>query len=122
MTFAPFVITKKQMLLFAALMLVMFTVAVTESHAGVGGDEFELVWETVKDWTQGTLGRVIAGAMVLVGIIGGIARQSLMSFAVGIGGGIGLYNAPEIIERIVGATLEHAEVLETTIKLGNGLI
>lgn len=122
MTFIPFVITKKQMVLFAALMLVMFTVAVTESHAGVGGDEFELVWETVKDWTQGTLGRVIAGAMVLVGIIGGIARQSLMSFAVGIGGGIGLYNAPEIIERIVGATLEHAEVLETTIKLGNGLI
>ena len=57
------------------------------SFAGTGGDAFTDVWDTLKDWTQGTLGRIVAGAMVLVGIVGGIARQSLMAFALGIGGG-----------------------------------
>ena len=67
------------------------------SFAGTGGDEFSDVWTTIKDWTQGTLGRV--------GIISGVARQSLMAFAIGIGGGIGLYNAPTIIESILTATV-----------------
>jgi len=65
------------------------------SFAGTGGDEFSDVWTTIKDWTQGTL----------VGIISGVARQSLMAFAIGIGGGIGLYNAPTIIESILTATV-----------------
>lgn len=117
-----FNISTKQTLFFALLLLVMFTLAMSDSHAGVGGDEFEDVWMTVKDWTQGTLGRVIAGAMILVGIIGGIARQSLMSFALGIGGGIGLYNAPDIIERIVGATIAQVPVVESVARLSNGLI
>ncbi|WP_052238978.1 TraA family conjugative transfer protein [Escherichia coli] len=46
------------------------------SFAGTGGDAFTDVWDTLKDWTQGTLGRIVAGAMVLVGIVGGIARQA----------------------------------------------
>lgn len=28
-------------------------------YAGDGGQEFEDVWTTLKDWTQGTLGRII---------------------------------------------------------------
>ncbi|MBF4307191.1 TraA family conjugative transfer protein, partial [Vibrio anguillarum] len=68
------------------------------SFAGTGGDAFTDVWDTLKDWTQGTLGRIVAGAMVLVGIVGGIARQSLMAFALGIGGGMGLYNTPTVVE------------------------
>ena len=40
--------------------------------AGTGGDEFSDVWETLKEWIQGTLGRVIAGSMILVGIVAGI--------------------------------------------------
>jgi len=57
---------------------------------------------------QGTLGRVVAGAMVLVGIVGGVVRQSIMAFATGIGGGVGLYNTPKIIESIMSATLPAA--------------
>lgn len=113
----------KQILFFIALMAVMFLVAANTSHAGAGGLEFEEIWETLKDWTQGTLGRIIAGAMILIGIIGGIARQSLIAFALGIGGGIGLYNAPSIIESILSASLEHAAPITTTIhQLGNGLL
>lgn len=43
--------------------------------------------------------------MVLVGIIGGIARQSLMAFATGIAGALGLNYAPDIIDAVMSATI-----------------
>ncbi|EBD3296964.1 conjugal transfer protein TraA, partial [Salmonella enterica] len=53
---------------------------------------------------------------------GGIARQSLMAFAMGIGGGMGLYNSPTVVESIMSATLEHAEkVIPAVVQLSNGL-
>jgi len=75
------------------------------AHAGGGGAAFTDVWDTIVEWTQGTLGRIIAGGMVIVGIVAGIARQSLMAFALGIGGGMGLYNTPTVIESILTSTL-----------------
>jgi len=75
------------------------------AHAGANATEFDDVWQTLKDWTQGTLGRVIAGTTVLVGLFMGVARQSIMSFAIGLGSGIGLYNAPTVIENILTAAL-----------------
>src|SRR4051812_44892034 len=89
---------------FFALTLVLFFM-VDPAWAGTGGNAFDEVWTTLKDWMQGTLGRVISGGMILVGIVGGIARQSLMSFAVGVGGGMGLYATPRIVETIMSATL-----------------
>ncbi len=60
--------------------------------------------------------------MILVGIVGGIARQSLMAFAMGIGGGVGLYNSPTVVESIMTATLETADkVAPVAIQLSNGL-
>ena len=105
-----------------ALLLVLMAFIISSAHAGAGGTEFEDVWLTVKDWTQGTLGRVVAGAMILVGIIGGIARQSLMGFALGIGGGVGLYNSPTIVESIMSATLSNAAAITAAAQhIGNGL-
>nr|WP_218139502.1 TraA family conjugative transfer protein [Thorsellia anophelis] len=87
-------------------LLALFSVLFIEpAFAGSGGDAFSDVWDTLKEWTQGTLGRIVAGAMVLVGIVGGIARQSLMAFALGIGGGMGLYNTPTVVESVMSATL-----------------
>lgn len=83
----------------AALMLPVLAMA------GTGGTEFEQIWGTLQDWIEGTLGRIIAAAIVVVGIVAGIVRQSLIAFAIGIGGGMGLYNTPAIIEEIMGATL-----------------
>lgn len=62
--------------LFLGLMVVVFLLMPDQAHAGTGGGAFDDVWETLKDWTQGTLGRIVAGAMILVGVVGGIARQS----------------------------------------------
>jgi conjugal transfer pilus assembly protein TraA len=59
----------------------------------------------LENWCTGSMGKVVALGMMLVGLIGGIARQSLMSFAVGIGGGLGLANAPTIVGNVLTATL-----------------
>ncbi|WP_445013883.1 TraA family conjugative transfer protein [Vibrio cholerae] len=109
--------------LFLGLMVVAFLLLVPDqAHAGTGGTAFDDVWVTLKDWTQGTLGRIVAGAMILVGVVGGIARQSLMAFAMGIGGGMGLYNSPTVVESIMSATLEHAEkAIPAVVQLSNGL-
>lgn len=89
-----------------AMLVLGVLCAVQLAVAGTGGDSFDSIWVTLTDWMQGTLGRVVAGAMVLVGIVGGIVRQSIMSFATGVGGGVGLYNTPTIIESIMTATIQ----------------
>ena len=73
--------------------------------AGSGGTEFDAVWTLVIEWTQGSLGRVIAGSMILVGLVAGIANQSIMAFALGLGGGVGLYYCTDIISGVVGSAL-----------------
>ena len=77
----------------------------THGDGGDHADDFADIWNTLVDWTQGTLGRVIALAMVVVGIVRGIANQSIMAFAMGVGAGVGLYNADNIIDIIMGASV-----------------
>lgn len=102
-------------------LMVMSVVAPESALAGTGGGEFDDVWDTLTDWIQGTLGKIAAGAMILVGIISGVARQSLMAFAVGIGGGVGLYNTPDIIDNVMTATLAHLPASQTVVTVANGL-
>lgn len=113
----------KSFSMLAVMALVAVSVVAPESAlAGTGGTEFDTVWTTLTDWMEGTLGKIAAGAMILVGIIAGVARQSLMAFAVGIGGGVGLYNAPTIIDNVMTATLENAPAAtQAVITLSNGL-
>lgn len=99
-------LTEKLWMVAAGAVVVLIALALPELvHAGVGGTELDEVYDTLTDWTQGTLGRIITLLMVIIGVAAGIVRQSLMVFAVGLGAGIGLYNAPVIVESIVGATL-----------------
>lgn len=87
----------------------------------VGGEEFNDVWDTLVKWTQGTLGRIIAIAMVLVGVVAGVVRSSIMGFVVGVAAGMGLYNAPTVIESIMGATYAAADKAVYIAQLTNGL-
>src|SRR5690625_109573 len=113
--------TKRNLVLFS-LLATCLLMATSIAYAGGGGMEVEDVWMEIKDWSQGTLGRIIAGAMILVGLVGGIVRQSLIALAIGIGGGLGVYNAPEIIESIVGATLAQAPAATESLQFANGLL
>ncbi len=95
--------------------LIALAACAPDVYAGDGGQEFDDVWQTLKDWTQGTLGKIISIALVLVGIVFGVARQSLIAFAICIAGAMGLYNAPTIIEALltksVGAASDMVQVL-----------
>ena len=89
---------KRVLGLLAATAVVAVAVAVVmtpdNAYAGTNAAEFDEIWATVKGWAQGQLGRVICGAMMVVGLVQGISRQSLMTFATGMGGGLGVGNNP----------------------------
>ena len=73
--------------------------------AGTGGTEFQSTYDMLISWMTGLLGRIIAIAFIIVGLIAGVARQSIMSFAIGIAAGLGIFMAPDIIDAVVSATL-----------------
>ena len=107
------------LIIFAAILVLLSDSVV----AGAGGAEFDDVWTQVKDWTQGTLGRIAAGGMILVGTIMGIARQSLMPLATGVGSAMGLYNSPTVVESIMSATLPMTvHTADAAFVLQNGLL
>ena len=107
--------------------LVMFAAAMAavmagDALAGTGTGTFDQVYQTVTDWTQGTLGRIITLAMIVVGIVAGIGRQSLLAFATGLGAGVGMYNAPDIVDSILQATVPAADkAAPIVMQLSNGL-
>lgn len=94
----------------------LFGLVAGAAQAGVAADQsdaFYSIYETIELWLTGALGRTIALGLILIGIAGGMARQSLMAFAVGIGGGLGMFYAPSIIEGVMGATLPAVEMATT---------
>lgn len=94
---------------FMVLSLFMFGMAVLVApdlvQAASTSGPLSDVYTSLTEWSQGNVGKTISLGMILVGIVAGIARQSLMSFATGIGGGLGLYNASTIIDTVFNATL-----------------
>lgn len=94
--------TATDVLMAATLILGM----VASSWAGSGGEEFSSVYDTLVDWSQGTLGRIISITMILVGMGMAVVRMTLVATVVAIAGGLILYNAPSVIESIqTAATL-----------------
>ncbi|MFE8032864.1 TraA family conjugative transfer protein [Thiohalocapsa marina] len=90
----------------AALSLVGLALLAPEPVlAGTGGTEFQATYDMLIGWMTGLLGRIIAIAFIIVGLIAGVARQSIMSFAIGIAAGLGIFMAPDIIDAVVSATL-----------------
>jgi len=113
---------KMAMFAFALMATAVFVVTPDTAFAGTGGASFEPVWNDLKEWMQGTLGRIIAAAIVVVGIIAGVARQSLMAFAIGLFGGFGLYYTPDVLENIVTATISHVDKADAVIMMiSNGM-
>jgi conjugal transfer pilus assembly protein TraA len=73
--------------------------------AGTGGAEFQEIYSTLTDWTQGYLGKAIAAGLFLTGMAIGIVRQSLMSIVMGIAGGMAVNYTPSIIDSVVTALI-----------------
>ena len=97
-------------------------VVAPDAFAGSGGAAFDDVWIWITDNIQGTLGRIIIGLMITVGIAAGVANQSLISFVIGVGGGIGLYNTPTVLETLISGTVVHVDKAASVAPmLANGL-
>ncbi|MEC3886297.1 TraA family conjugative transfer protein [Xanthomonas campestris] len=52
--------------------------------AATGGAEFQDLYDLVLGWTEGVLGKTIAVSAFLIGMIMGVAKQSIWAFAIGI--------------------------------------
>ncbi len=73
--------------------------------SGDGADDFKDVYTRITAWTTGVMGKTISVGMVLIGIIMGMVRQSLVAFVIGIGAALGLNYTPTLIDNVFAATL-----------------
>ena len=95
-------------LLFACAVATVVALPLVSAHAGTGGTEFDTFYDTIVDWAQGSLCKALALSMFLVGIGMGVVRGSVIAAVPAIGGALGLFIAPTIIDAIVTATLSPA--------------
>jgi conjugal transfer pilus assembly protein TraA len=75
------------------------------SVAGTGGTEFNSAYTTITSWLQGDLGRLIAAALLVVGLVAGVVRQSIMAAVPAIACGLVATVAPTIIGAVVTAVI-----------------
>lgn len=74
-------------------------------HAGTGGTEFTATYQEIVGWLQGDLGRLIASSLLLVGLVMGVVRQSIMAAVPAIACGLVATVAPTIIGAVVTAVI-----------------
>lgn len=72
---------------------------------GTGGTEFASAYTTITNWLQGDLGRLIAASLLVVGLVMGVVRQSIMAAVPAIACGLVATVAPTIISAVVTATI-----------------
>lgn len=63
------------------------------------------MFTSLSYYTQTSVGKIITLLIIVAGLAAGIMRQSLWSFVIGVGGGLGLYNAPTIVGTLFPAML-----------------
>ncbi len=91
--------------IFSILMVALVGIAMASSTStSTIGDPMANTYSDLHAWAQGSVGKTVTLACILVGVVIGVARQSLMAFAVGIFMGLGIYNSPGIIDTIFSAT------------------
>ena len=67
-----------------------------------GSSDFAEIYGRLVGWIKGDLGRTLSIAFVLIGLAYGMARNSLIGFATGVGAAVGLQVTPTIINSIFG--------------------
>ena len=93
------------MALLAALVilgLLMPDVYAADSLPVTGKNDFAEIYGRLVGWIKGDLGRTLSISFVLIGLAYGMARNSLIGFATGVGAAVGLQVTPTIINSIFG--------------------
>lgn len=70
------------------------------ASAGTGGTEFDTMYTMVVDWTEGTLGKLLAVTAFLIGMGMGVIKQSILAVVLGIAFALTLAYAPAIIDAV----------------------
>lgn len=81
-------------------MLIVVSGTVVAGTTGGDGSEFQEMYDLVRGWLTGTLGKLFAVGAFGVGMGVGIVKQSLMAIAIGLGFALALAYAPAIIEKV----------------------
>ena len=81
---------KKKMAGIFSLAVIAVVLVALPVYAASSSGPLADVYTTLTDWAQRTVGQTISLGIILVGIVAGIANQSLIAFAVGTGRGLGL--------------------------------
>jgi conjugal transfer pilus assembly protein TraA len=84
----------------SALPLIAMAMLSTAAVAGTGGVEFDAMYDMIRGWTEGTLGKLLAVAAFLIGMGMGIVKQSIIAIVLGIGFALALAYAPGIIDAV----------------------
>ena len=96
-------------LAFILLLLALSVVFVDTASAGVGGAEFDDIYDKLVGWAQGTPGRIVMFLGFVVAAVSAVVAQSIAGFVVGLGIGLGVYYANSLVEGVVTATLPLAD-------------
>lgn len=89
-----------QKLQVAALLLVAASIPM-QAYAGAGGTEFTQVYDQLTGWSNGTLGKVLGIAALLVGLGVGVIKQSVIAAVVGIAVALTAGFGPGVIDGVI---------------------
>jgi conjugal transfer pilus assembly protein TraA len=91
-------------LLLTAILFFFSQSAFAEGNTG-GASEFQEIYETVKDWVTGYLGKLLALFAFLVGLFFGAIKQNFIMALGGVGIAIMVAVMPALLEKLIGAVI-----------------
>jgi conjugal transfer pilus assembly protein TraA len=97
-----------QMRYYGLLLATLAVLAVTllpEAFAGVGGAEFDGVYDKLVSWSQGTPGKIVMLLAVIAACVVGVTTGSFAGVAGALGIGVIVYYGSQFVEGIFTATL-----------------
>ena len=101
-----FILRQQNLLLSLAAMIILCLLPPELQAANpvnvTGSTDFAEIYGRLVGWIKGDLGRTLSIAFVLIGLAYGMARNSLIGFATGVGAAVGLQVTPTIINSIFG--------------------
>ena len=82
--------------------LLVATLIVVSGTAGAAttGTLFDPMYQMVKGWAEGTLGKLLAVSAFLIGMGIGIVRQSVLAIVLGLAFALTLAYAPTVIDGV----------------------
>ncbi len=109
---------------FAGVLSIMGIYMLLQTAGATGGEEeFGDIYTQITEWSQGTLGKLLALICVVVGTAYTISRGTLIYAVIGIAICLVLYNAPTIIDNLMDAALPAEQAVSAAAaQLSNGLL